>query len=372
MNKQQAAELLDKYLSGECTTEEYGILIRAYNKQALSDNIEPSDDEYDASKKRIFDHLQKKNPAILPAKIVRWRRIAVMAAASVLFAAFIYFFNTSDPAVYTKNTKLPIAQHDVGPGENRAKLILSNGKTIDLSNKKSGIVVGKELTYDDHSAVLTEQEESLSNTTLIASTPRGGTYKFTLPDGTAVWLNADTKLSFPYRFKGTKREVQLEGEAYFEVSKDRSRPFIVKTSNQKVEVLGTHFNIKSYRDEAEVKTTLLEGSVVVTPDFGAGKILSPGQQAVLSDQKLNMVSADINSVVAWKNGDFFFSGQNIEEAMRTISRWYDVKIEYRAKPKNIRLEGEVSRDKKLSTILKVLEKTSGNKFSISDKKVIVE
>lgn len=372
MNKQQAAELLDKYLSGECTVEEYGMLIRAYNNQPLSDVIEPSNDEYYASKTRILDKLQKANPAIRQTKMVHWPRIAMMAAACVVCAVFIYFFKTSGPTVYTKNIKSPIAQYDVEPGENRAKLTLGNGKIIDLSNQKSGMVIGKELTYDDHTTVTTAPEEALLNTMLIASTPRGGTYKFILPDGTEVWLNADTKLSFPYRFASNRREVLLEGEAYFEVAKDNAKPFIVKTAKQQVSVLGTHFNIKEYNDEAEVKTTLLEGSVKVTPNGGQGKILSQGQQATITAQKFEVRPTDINSVIAWKNGDFLFSGQNIEEVMRTISRWYDVQIEYRVKPKNIHLEGEVSRTKKLSAILKVLEKTSDNKFIISDKKVIVE
>ena len=371
MTRQEATELLDKYFAGTCTADEYRMLIHAYNEEIQVDSAEPSAEDYEASKAIILKRLEQQYPQIRTKTVRIWPRIAGIAAAVTALALCIYFFRVPNDSGVKKG-ELSVAEvHDVEPGKNTATLTLANGKTIELSDQKQGVIIGATLTYDDQSSVFSEEEPDLQNTTLTAATPRGGTYGFTLPDGTKVWLNADSKISFPNRFLGDSRVVSLDGEAYFEVEKDISRPFIVKTSGQEIIVHGTHFNVKSYSDEAEVKTTLLEGSVTVSPTGRPARRLSPGQQAVVTQSGFRVIDANPFMDIAWKNGDFFFSGQDMEEVMRTIGRWYDVTVEYKVTPKNIRLEGEVSRSKRLSAILKVLESTSDSKFTIVGKKVIV-
>lgn len=371
MNKEEAAKLLEKYLAGTCTPEEYGMLIRAYNLEIPFNAAEPGVNEYKESMKLVLTRLQEAYPEIRSKRIAIWPMMAKVAAAIMVLAVCVYFFKEMRYQKVVHKTELTRAIQDVEPGKNTARLTLANGKTIELSDKKTGIVIGSTLTYDDHTAVSSKEELELEHTVLTASTPRGGTYQFTLPDGTSVWLNADSKISFPYRFSRKIREINLDGEAYFEVAKDKSRPFIVKTAGQEIAVFGTHFNVKSYQDEPEVKTTLIEGSVKVTPTGHLGRMLVPGQQAVVTTDGIKVVEADVNMAIAWKNGDFFFYGQDMEEVMRTIARWYDVEVIYKVSPDQIRLDGEVSRSKKLSTILKVLEGTGQNRFSITDKKIIV-
>lgn len=372
MKNQEAAELLDKYFAGTCTPEEYQMVIRAYNMEIPIYAIEPTAEEYETSKKLVLNRLQREHPEIRTSIKKIWRRITAIAAAVTALAVCIYFFKAPGDLRTASEIQSASSIQDVGPGKNTARLTLANGKTIILSDQKTGIVIGDNLMYDDKTLVASKEELELLNTTLTASTPRGGTYEFTLPDSTRVWLNAESRISFPYRFSGDYRTITLEGEAYLEVAKNKLNPFVVKTRGQEIVVLGTHFNVKCYADEPEVKTTLLEGSIRITPNGHSSKMLKPGEQAVVTERGLRVVNANPDMAIAWKNGDFFFNGQDIEEVMRTVSRWYDIKVEYKSKPKNIYLEGEVSRSKKLSTILKVLEETSDSKFIIVDRKVIVE
>ena len=204
------------------------------------------------------------------------------------------------------------------------------------------------------------------------STPRGGQYQIVLSDGSKVWLNAASSIRFPTAFSGSLREVELTGEAYFEVAKNKEKPFQVKVRDMKIAVLGTHFNVKAYEDEAETKTSLLEGSVKIIQGKEAG-LLKPGQQAVINfkDDKVKIATADMVEVIAWKNGLFRFEGANIETIMREIGRWYDVEIVYAGKVPMRRFEGKINRNAGLSEVLRILE-LSNVKFSIAGKKIIVQ
>ena len=204
------------------------------------------------------------------------------------------------------------------------------------------------------------------------TTPRGGQYQVELPDGTAVWLNAASSLTFPTAFVGSVRRVELTGEAYFEVTRDPKRPFHVSTNNTDVQVLGTHFNIMSYPDEENIKTTLLEGSITLTAN-GLTKLLHPGIQAIVNKQTnaIEESKANIKQVMAWKNGEFRFRNTDIKELMRQVGRWYDVDIEYQTKSTNQYFTASLPRMQNISALLQVLELTGTVHFRIDNKKIIV-
>ncbi|HQW45168.1 MAG TPA: FecR domain-containing protein, partial [Chitinophagaceae bacterium] len=267
-------------------------------------------------------------------------------------------------------------KNDVAPGGNKAILTLADGSTIILDNAANG-----SLTEQGNTKVIKLDDGQLAYNTLnekpteivynTISTPRGGQYQLTLADGTKVWLNAASTLRFPATFSGNERKVELTGEGYFEVAKNAAMPFKVSVNNMTVEVLGTHFNINSYSDEASIKTTLLEGAVKVT-NGDAVQMLSPSNQAQLTadgEIRLNR-NVDIEDVVAWKNGIFNFSGTAIENIMRQISRWYDLDVSYEGAISKETFSGVVSRNSNLSQVLKIMEQ-AGVKFKIEGKKIIV-
>jgi ferric-dicitrate binding protein FerR (iron transport regulator) len=277
-------------------------------------------------------------------------------------------------------------QKDILPGSNKAILTLANGskiilddakqgkiasqKNVVINKNKSGEVVYKATPADQTSSSQTSVEAIAINT---LTTPRGGQYEVVLPDGTRVWLNAASSLKYPTAFTGNERRVELTGEAYFEVSKDARKPFFVKTTNQTVAVLGTHFNINSYADEAATKTTLLEGSVKVTGNMNQLTVkLKPGQQAVNTISSIDVKpDADIDEAVAWKNGKFLFRNTDLCTIMRQLSRWYDVDVEYQGNVAQKHYRGRISRNVPVSEIFQIL-KTSGINFTINGGKIIVK
>jgi len=175
------------------------------------------------------------------------------------------------------------------------------------------------------------------------NTPRGRQFKVALPDGTQVWLNAASSIRYPVAFTGKERKVEINGEAYLEVAKNTSMPFIVQANDVEVLVLGTHFNINSYSDEEAIKTTLLEGAVKVSTG-AATALLTPGKQAAISTGSgMNVQAADIEQVVAWKNGVFNFQNATLEQVMRQLARWYDIEIVYEKDIPHIEFEGDFNR-----------------------------
>ncbi|HEY9197254.1 MAG TPA: FecR domain-containing protein, partial [Mucilaginibacter sp.] len=204
------------------------------------------------------------------------------------------------------------------------------------------------------------------------TTPRGGQYWVVLPDGSRVLLNAASSLTYPTAFNGNERRVELTGEAYFEVAHNPAKPFRVSSSGQMVEVLGTHFNINAYQDEAAVKTTLLEGRVKVrAADKNKVRFLQPGQQSVVNAQTFEVNTVETDEAVAWKDGQFVFEGDNIQHIMRMISRWYDVEISYAGTPPDDNFGGNVSRFSNVSEVLKALQLTGKVRFQIEGRKITV-
>jgi transmembrane sensor len=264
-------------------------------------------------------------------------------------------------------------------GGNKATLTLADGTKIALDDqsagtlaKQTGVSISKtsngQLVYKSE-VVDPAQSIGLFNT---METPRGGIYQVYLPDGTRVWLNSASSLKYPVVFTGNERKVELKGEAYFEVSHNKEMPFIVMSNNQRIEVLGTHFNVSAYADEAITKTTLLQGSIKVTATMsGASKIIVPGQQAVMRMTGIQLHNVDTDNAIAWKTGLFRFDNESLNTIMKKISRWYDVEIVYQDNVSRMRFGGSVSRFTDIQKVLSKLELTNTVHFKIEGRRVIV-
>lgn len=364
MELKDAKELIERYNSGKAGPKEKALLESWYLKYKGGTTLSPEDLqlEHDLGLQKLHAYLNKSYKATL------WPRIMAAATILLVFGVGFYFYSTR----YTSIKDKIAANQDIPPGKNTAVLTLDNGETINLSDTKNGVVIaGSKLTYNDGSQVNgTEKKESQQIAEMTASTPRGGTYNITLPDGTTVVLNAESSLKFPSIFNGTNRQVTLIGEAYFEVSKDKRHPFIVKTEGQSIQVLGTHFNVNNYAANHEVKTTLLEGSVKVT-----GKnnevVLSPGQQAKLAAGQLSVQRVDPEEAVSWKNGYFRFNDENIVDVMQKISRWYNIEVQYKGKVTEEGFTGTISKYSQISDVLDMLERTKAVHFEIEGRRVTV-
>jgi transmembrane sensor len=371
MNKDQIKALLLKYESETCTEEEKALLETWFLKQHTEQL--PSSSEIENDLNEVWDYLNKNQQQ--RTRIITWRRIAV--AASVIFCLSVggyFLLHRQQPVQQISKTK----SEDILPGGNKATLTLANGKKIILNDaangklaEQHGIRVTKsakgEITYTVHDAKAANDELAFNT----IETPVGGQYQVKLPDGTRVWLNAASSLRYPVMFMGKVRQVELTGEAYFEVAHNKSIPFRVMNARQTIEVLGTHFNVMAYPEEDGVETTLLEGSVKVS---GAGhvKILNPGQQSRVTSSVMNVAdNVDLDAVVAWKNGKIQFADSNIQTIMRMLSRWYNIDVQYSGSLINTAFGGSVSRSKNLSEVLKVLQATGDVHFKIEGRRVTV-
>ncbi len=274
------------------------------------------------------------------------------------------------------------AAKELLPGKDKAQLTLGDGRILELDAVSSGQLLrasGIEINTSKGELIYTKNAEKVEYNTLI--TPLGGQYKVVLPDGSRAWLNAGSSLRFPTTFSGTKRQVEMSGEVYFEVHPDKRRPFTVQLAEKKVNgenleinVLGTHFNVSSYSDELTIRTTLLEGSVELTQG-NASKIITPGQQAQVLRGKekpeIQVRNVDAESMVAWKEGRFEFNG-NLKDIMRQIARWYNVEVQFDGDVGNKSYIGAISRKNNVAEVLKMLELTGGIKFTVVDRKIIIK
>jgi len=294
-----------------------------------------------------------------------------LAAASLLFIASLsaYLFIHQRPEVSSTITALDSLEQS-----QRATVVLTDGRTIYLDESEKKLRMTSGALRDETGNLIAETGEVLSAK---ITTPRGATYEIQLHDGTLVKLNAESSLIYPTKFLDNTREVILDGEGYFEVAKQKS-PFIVRTSNQRVSVLGTHFNIASYPESKVTKTTLLEGAVAVEAVNGESKVrLSPGEQSVLNSERIIKKSnIDLQQEVAWLYGRFNFEGKHLKEVMAELSRWYNVEVRYQGEVPDVEFFGGTFRTSKLTTILKLLEshdisyRFEGNKTLVISKKTI--
>lgn len=303
-----------------------------------------------------------------------WQQWSIAAAvATIIFGATLFYYNAKNSG---RDAADQVAQQDsIRPGSNKAVLVLANGKRISLTDAKNGQLTqlsGITITKTKDGTVVYHVSETAGTSALAEfntiETPRGGQYTINLPDGTSATLNASSSLKFPSSFsKASQRVVELKGEGYFEVAKDRKKPFIVKTFEQEVEVLGTHFNVNAYPEERGVKTTLLEGSVRVNKTT----LLKPGQQSLLYNQHMQVATVDTDAETAWKNGRLTFTGRDFKSIMLSIARWYDVEIIYNYNPGDLRLSGGISRFGNINDVLDLLKETGEVKFKIEGRRITV-
>jgi transmembrane sensor len=307
------------------------------------------------------------------------RNLAVAAGVAMVMGLFwILKVNNPEKNIGSNHVAESTEGLNVLPGSNKATLTLADGKVILLDSNTS-----KNISSQGVSAVSVSKEGELiyqiakrdakaDDVINILSIPKGGQYKLQLADGTMIWMNAASTLRYPASFQGSVREVELTGEAYFEVAHDKEKPFIVKLKNEtRVQVLGTSFNINAYDNENELLTTLLEGSVKVITPIGQ-QALIPGQQLQIDQSGKIRVATNINTeeVIAWKNGQFSFHGADLRTLMRQLERWYDIEIEYKGNFPKDRFSGTVSRTANLSQVLKILELSEVH-FKMEGKKLIV-
>jgi len=381
-HKTEQEELLDKYNRGICTPEEIAIVENWYNKQSNNLKDELPEPDYDKSSNEIWDgissKLAKANYIEPPAdSIFTIKRMLIAASLFIVFGLGLSYFVFD---VVNKRSE-EIAKHDkIKPGTNKAYLTLSDGKRIELTDSATGTLalqgnVQITKTADGQVAYRvisgSEAHKGKHNT---LEAPKGGQYQITLIDGTKVWLNAASTLKYPTCFEGDERKVELIGEAYFEVTKGKKRPFRVVSDNQEIEVLGTHFNVNAYSDEDAIRTTLLEGSVKVCRKSAIrdNKILIPGQQSVLTPGVFSVKEVDIEEVVAWKEGYFIFDNDNLTMIMRKLERWYDVDVNCKGIADNrTKITGMISRKTELAEVLRLLEETEKFKFKTEGRRITI-
>ena len=380
-NKQYFIQILTKYRLGNATQEEIKFLESYYNLFDLNNDFITDENEADylylkdAIKANVDERIAQytKKPVTIPSGS-GWIRYAVAASILLFLWVGTYFFVRD---THKANNSAANIYKGIVPGTNKAMLTLANGTTISLDDaingqiaKQAGVKITK--TADGqiiYQADATMREQAVQNT---VTTPKGGQYKIILPDGTNVWLNAASSITYPTVFKGIERQVTLSGEGYFEVTKNKAMPFRVKSALQTIEVLGTHFNINAYADEALVKTTLLEGSVKVTSATNSILIV-PGEQAVINragNGDITKQQVNLDKEIAWKNGVFSFANEDIRGVMRQVSRWYNIDVVYEGDMPTEKFFGEISRSSNLTDVFRILE-LNNMRFAVQGKTVKV-
>jgi transmembrane sensor len=359
--------LSQKLLEGTITDTEKEELAQWLNNDNadplfIPDNFATS---YNELELKMLQGLRSNIASQKPAKIISLRS-KWWAAAAILIGVFFgagYFLYNNNPS----KENIPVAVNDIAPGYDKAILTLGDGSTILLDSAATGKLITQgnaQIIKDAHGVIgydviQADTKDVVYNT---MSTPRGGQYQLRLPDGTKAWLNAASSITYPTVFTGENRTVSITGEIYFEIATNKSMPFLVKVNPAtNIEVLGTHFNVNAYTDESAVVTTLIEGSIKTN-----NKILQPGEASING----KIIKADVEQAVAWKNGAFNFENCPLSQALRQISRWYDVEIVYEGKVPDKVFGGEIGRDLNLSQVLDVL-KSLHVKFTIHGKKLIV-
>ncbi|WP_121810207.1 FecR family protein [Mucilaginibacter kameinonensis] len=379
-------QLLKKFREGNCTEEELAIIESWYADWNMNDHIRLSETELRKAeslmRNQVMGRIGMRTVQFLP-------RISMIAASLVLITSICFYLlklETSRKYI----AKPAIAGTEILAGKEGATLTLANGQKIKLGKSVQGHLasqgainitksVSGEITYTVQDQSISKGKANGGNREMLLNTlntGKGETFKVKLPDGSLVWLNADSKITFPVNMEAAKeRRVNLTGEGYFEVAKDAAHPFVVSVpgtsdfSGQEIRVLGTHFNINSYPGESNAATTLLEGSISLTVE-GAKftRKLTPGQQAEVKSNNVRISEVDTENAVAWKNGYFYFDRTDITTVMNQISRWYDVNVVYEGKVPDAHITGKVHRNANLSEALQILKYLDIN-YSVVDRTI---
>ncbi|MEO9571551.1 MAG: FecR domain-containing protein [Polaribacter sp.] len=377
-SSQDFQNLVEKYLDGKITLDEAKKLVNYY--ESFQESQEWSNELGSENKIKneilinILESIQDKQPAkVIPFYKSTFFKYAV-AASLVLFLGLGYVFNSQGVG----DIESGVVSNLIKIGSDKATLTLEDGTNIELDKDKSFksdkiTSNGKVLKYNNSD----EKEEELVYNYL--TIPRGGQFFVELSDGTKVWLNSDSKLKYPVNFiEGRSREVELVyGEAYFDVSKSINHNgdgFVLKTIEQNIQVLGTVFNVKAYRDDKEILTTLVEGSVKVSNGVNS-TMLKPGEQSKLcqTDNDIDITRVEVEDVVSWRIGEFSFTNMSLEEIIKVLSRWYDIDIVISNESiKKIGFTGIISKQQSVEYILDIIKNTIDMNYEIKENKIIIE
>ncbi|WP_207423277.1 FecR family protein [Desertivirga brevis] len=377
MKRVEFEKLVDKCLAGNASTNEQELVDR------YLDNFQKGRQEWnylnmgdqDEVGKEIFLRVKEQLAAQQNQKVIRFRRLSVAAAVLAVLFIGIYHYSARTGQELSQNERI---KNDIPPATDKATLTLADGSVVNLTDLKegevkveNGIRISKRNGQLEYEVTSNQSAKAAYNT---ITTPKGGKFVILLPDGTKVWLNAASSLHYPTAFKGKERRVELDGEGYFEVAKNKAKPFHVEADGTDVEVLGTHFNISSYSQDQNFKTTLLEGAVKVSRANNS-IVLKPSQQARLSGADGSLLrepNVDIEEVMAWKDGLFRFKNAELKDIMQEIQRWYDVDVKYEGNLPEAQFTGFISRKVSISSVLKMLEPGVGVQFSLEGRNLVVK
>ena len=380
--KAQFRLLFEKYIDGTITESESAVLKKALDLEEYNTNTEETIKNFFHSEQddKTSEWLDKAEPIVddtwryLNKEVDKEGSINIRpfsrlykyaAVALLLISLTIIGYYYKKEAIEQVTVNVP----EIKPGSNRATLTFSDGKSIALSEEQSSLVVSDEgMTYGDGTGIPGASRVR----TATVHTPRAGQYQVSLPDGTEVWLNAASSLSYPTTFEKDLRMVKVTGEVYFDVAKDAKRPFIVQTENQKIEVLGTSFNVNAYADQGKCLTTLIEGSLrVIATQNDQRIVIKPGQQAIVSESgEMDVVQVDVEEYTAWKDGAYMVNNLTLEQFAKQIERWYDVDVDM-GNYKNYRLSATIRRDVKLKEVLDAITLRTKIKFVVKERRVSV-
>lgn len=389
MTKEQLLHLFIAYRDKTISAEDLHTLRTFVNQEASQSWVEQIMDEMadgesvkelsslksDQMFDRIMQQSQSGKPVLQPNASVKKYIYSVVAVAALLIAVFLFDQYEGESVKHSLNTAAIV------PGSSKGSLLLDNGTVINLDELSLDTVIqldGYSLIKDADGQLSYQLAESQNSKKQIYNsivTPKGGEYKLCLPDGTKIWINAESKLRYPLNYGDMNREVQLEGEALFEVAKvnngNRKIPFTVITGNQRVEVLGTVFNVNSY--SPVTRTTLVEGAVRLHFAEHSSVELKPNQQLVYNtrSEEVDVRSVDPLYAIAWRNGVFAFDNADLYAVMDAVSRWYDVTIDYKGSFSDVHFSGTISRHADINKLLNLISLTGGVHFEIKERRVSV-
>lgn len=368
MSYEKAKALLYKYKDGTASDAEKA-LVEKWLFKLNEGPAEFSDEHIDQISREVWAKLPQPDLTGI-RRLSAFSRIAAAASIVLAVGAGLYFLRSTTPA-----TQKPQLANDVAPGGNKLILTLGNGKKIDLTAAKNGQVAlqGRTVIQKVSSGQIVYAQPTGDNRQVTYNTvtaPRGGQGAITLSDGTKVWLNSASSITFPTAFTGHKRLVSFTGDVIFKPVHNARMPFYASVRGQLTKDIGTEFDINAYDDEPAIKTTLLEGRVQVSGNGGAVN-LQPGQQATLLNHKLSVEDGDTAEAFAWRDGLLRCDKEDIRTVMRKISRWYNVDVVYQGRTTGERYLIIISRYKNVSQVLHMLEYSNTVHFKIEGRRVTV-
>lgn len=385
MQKEEFLKIVERISDGVASDQDIALYLKWYQQFDLDDRmwdqlqVKPEDFRQELLL-NIQHEIQEDTPVVPIKKIQRiWPGMIAAASVILCLSVGVYFFKYKSSVPV--NDKI-LVSNKINPGSNKAVLTLSDGKQIVLDDTQNGRIADQgdasirktaegNLIYEVKGTDLSGEKAGKPVFNRM-TTPRGGQYQLILPDGTKVFLNAASSLKYPTVFDQKERRVELTGEGYFEVAGNREKPFLVNVNGaQEIEVLGTHFNVKAYPDDKDIRTTLLEGSVKI--NYKDRHVLLKPKYMAVNDLKGNLLvkQANIEQVMAWKNGLFVFDNVNLKEAMNMAARWYDIEVDYRGNVAQKKLWGTVSKYKTITELLDKIKFTTGINYKIEGRRVIL-